>query len=134
MIKKFALLLCFFGIGSFVSLRAEDMAKCWAMLPDSILSYEKVQELFNEALKLQKQSCEMFEKSKELMEKLKNLKVMDDVIEEGIRKRYDFPKFGLLYTEGFDDTGLIRGKVKYFIRIWKHPPKEKFKMPTFKFK
>ena len=32
----------------------------------------------------------------------------------------------------FDDTGLVLNGVKYFIRIWKHPPKELFTMPTLK--
>lgn len=134
MIKKLVILLCLFVARSFASSSFENVARYWVMLPDSILYYEKIQFLFNDELKLQKQTCEIFEKSEELMEKLKDLKTMTDKTMMKIRRRCDFPKLGLLYTERFDDTGLIRGEVKYFIRIWKHPPKEKFNMPIFKFK
>ncbi len=39
---------------------------------------------------------------------------------------------GRIGFETFDETGLTRNGIKYFIRIWKHPPKELFKMPYIK--
>ncbi|MFN3135261.1 MAG: hypothetical protein ACK44H_06775 [Candidatus Kryptonium sp.] len=126
-IKKFVILLWFFVAGNFVNLRSESMTRYWAMLPDSILDYEKVKVFFNDALMFQKQTCEMSEKLDKWMEKLEDLKAMRDEIRREIER-----KKKLVYIERFDDTGLIRGEVKYFIRIWKHPPKEKFNMPIFK--
>lgn len=66
---------------------------------------------------------EKIEKSMEnIRERLKNIP-----FEKGLRVPGK-----IFLVERFDETGLTKGNVKYFIRIWKHPPKEKFNMPTFK--
>ncbi|MEN3038866.1 MAG: hypothetical protein ABDI07_06920 [Candidatus Kryptonium sp.] len=65
-------------------------------------------------------------KIKEMMENLK-----EQLKKVPLDKELRIPEKVLL-VERFDDTGLVRDNIKYFIRIWKHPPREKFNMPTFK--
>lgn len=120
MIKKFVILLWFFAVAGFASLNSKNTRGYQAVLPDSILNCEKIQRSFDDTTMFREQIYEMPEKLEKLMDKLKELKAMSDEIGQKIR------------MERFDDTGLIRGKVKYFIRIWKHPQKEKFNMPIFK--
>ncbi len=115
MIKEFVTLLCFFALEGFAN--SENKTKYLALPSDSISDCEKIQKLFVDSVR--------FGNLEKLKERLKDLKAMSNEIRREIEKKS-------VHIERFDDTGLIRGNVKYFIRIWRHPPKEKFNMPIFK--
>jgi vacuolar-type H+-ATPase subunit I/STV1 len=130
---KYVITFFVFGLG--IAIADDDVSKEKILLPDSVckrkfemIDKEKFDELIEKSRELQKRSevmmekySKMLEESKEIQERLKGLELMEDL------------KKHLAYVEAgkfFDDTGLIIGRRKYFIRIWKHPPKELFNMPT----
>ncbi|MCX7761562.1 MAG: hypothetical protein N2252_01845 [Candidatus Kryptonium sp.] len=127
---KLAILLFSFALES---LAYDDTVRCNFTFPDSGLKNGRNQEIndetdFFEKAKVLQMEFDVFdnekiEKSMEnIRERLKNIP-----FEKGLRVPGK-----IFLVERFDETGLTKGNVKYFIRIWKHPPKEKFNMPTFK--
>ncbi len=136
----FSFLAFMFGI----ALADDDVLKGKFSLPDSVcrkkfefIEREKLEELLEKSKELQRQSEMMMEKYREMIEKSEELqKRFEELkkrLEKGDLKMIVVPKF-VDAGKWFDDTGLIVGNKKYFIRIWKHPPKEFFNMPTLPMK
>jgi len=148
MIRKLVIFLGFFATVSLANLKSEDTLRCWVVLPDSALRQVDIEALLNKSRELQEQARvmtetanEMQEKAKYLQEKMKDYdEKLREIMKERLEhfkeieklKKYVPPEVEVIRSERFDETGLIRDGVKYFIRIWKHPPKELFNMPTFK--
>ncbi len=127
MLLKYAITFLAFGFG--VAIAGDDVLKEKISLPDSVckkrfemFDREKVEELQKKSQAMIEKYRKMLEESKEIQERLK------ERLEKGELKIMPVPTF--VEKGRFDDTGLIIGDRKYFIRIWKHPPKELFNMPT----
>ncbi|CUT01504.1 hypothetical protein [Candidatus Kryptobacter tengchongensis] len=135
---RFMILICFLVVEGLASSKCEDTMRYQTMLPDSFSNCEAMQgsldiyadEIIGISKELKSEELKVGylddKKAEKMIEEFKrNLKDIE-------RKKFVVPKVEIVDGAMFDDTGLICGNVKYFIRIWKHPPKEKFNMPTFK--
>ncbi len=159
MLGEFAVLIlfsCLVGEISFGN-KVGDTLRCQIWLPDlvyrkwidSVVVYEKkAREMFEmvkeytEKYEEMRKGWEQMQKEKaiEMMKKSEEMRKIEEMLNEKMRKMLEKPEemrkkvkeLKMVGVERFDDTGLIHGDVKYFIRIWKHPPKEMFNMPTFK--
>lgn len=141
---KLAILICFLGAESLTGSKCEDTVRYQFMLPDSFFNRRELQKLLDNAQVMQAYVCEIIERSKELVEKSREFRKemeyldyekMEKICEDfdrNLKRNLIAPRVEIISGAVFNDTGLIRSGVKYFIRIWKHPPKEKFNMPTFK--
>jgi hypothetical protein len=103
-----------FAIFVFLGLNFTENDTVKTVLPDPLRWREFV---YIDSVEIRKMIDEMMKYQKEI-ERLKK------EVRPYLKGRFGF--------ETFDETGLIRNGIKYFIRIWKHPPKELFKMPYVK--